>query len=198
MNLNELHNRIERWEDLRTEFKEWPVHSDDLAATLTAFANTDGGQLILGVAKDRRIVGVADADRAMQSLDSIAYQSCEPPLTIVQETIQADDGAIVVVVNVPKGAQRPYRTNRGVYYTRTSSGRRQTSRQELLRLFQATESMFYDETPVLRAGVDDIDFTSFARFIERYYSQRPEDFPKTQLIRNHGFDVAYIFLGFPA
>ena len=126
MNLNELHNRIERWEDLRTEFKEWPVHSDDLAATLTAFANTDGGQLILGVAKARRIVGVTDADRAMQSLDSIAYQSCEPPLTIVQETVLADDGAIVVIVNVPKGDQRPYRTNRGVYYTRTSSGRRQT------------------------------------------------------------------------
>ena len=177
MNLNELHNRIERWEDLRTEFMEWPVHSDDLAATLTAFANTDGGQLILGVAKDHRIVGVADADRAMQSLDSIAYQSCEPPLTIVQETILADDGAVVVVVNVPKGDQRPYRTHRGVYYTRTSSGRRQTSRQELLRLFQATESMFYAETPVLRAGTDDIEFTAFARFIERYYNQRPEDFP---------------------
>jgi len=177
MNLNELHSRIARWEDLRTEFKEWPVHSDDLAAALTAFANTDGGQLILGVNKARQIVGVADADRAMQSLDSIAYQNCEPPLTIVQETVQTVDGLVVVVVNVPKGDQRPYRTNRGVYYTRISSGRRQTSRQELLRLFQATESMFYDESPVLRATVEDIDFASFARFIERYYSQRPEDFP---------------------
>ena len=37
--------------------------------------------------------------------------------------------------------------------------------------------MFYDETPVLRAGIDDIEFTAFARFIERYYSQQPEDFP---------------------
>ena len=177
MDLNELHSRIARWEDLRTEFKEWPVHSDDLAAAFTAFANTDGGQLILGVKKDRQIVGIADADRVMQSLDSVAYQNCEPPLTIVQETVRTEAGAIVVVVNVPKGDQRPYRTNRGVYYTRTSSGRRQTSRQELLRLFKATESMFYDETPVLRASVDDIDFASFARFIERYYSQRPEDFP---------------------
>lgn len=177
MNSNELQGRIARWEDLRTEFKEWPAHSDDLAAALTAFANTDGGQLILGVNKARQVIGVADADRVMQNLDSIAYQNCEPPLTIVQETVSTVDGLVVVVVNVPKGDQRPYRTNRGIYYTRTSSGRRQTSRQELRRLFQSTESMFYDETPVLRASVEDIDFASFARFIERYYSQRPEDFP---------------------
>ena len=186
MNLNELHGRMAGWEDRRTEFKEWPVHTDELAAALTAFANTDGGQLILGVNKARQIVGVADADRVMQSLDSIAYQNCEPPLTIVQETVQTPDGLVVVVVNVPKGDQRPYRTNRGVYYTRTSSGRRQTSRQELLRLFQATESMFYDETPVLRATVDDIDFAAFARFIERYYGQQPQDFPSGYhgLLRN--------------
>lgn len=130
MNLNELHSRIARWEDLRTEFKEWPVHADDLAATLTAFANTDGGQLILGVNKDRQIVGVADADRVMQNPDSVAYQNCEPPLTIVQETVRTEAGAIAVV-NVPKRDQRPYRTNRGVYFTRTASGRRQTARQEL-------------------------------------------------------------------
>ena len=134
MNLNELRQRIARWEDLHTEFKEWPVHNDDLAAALTAFANTDGGQLILGVDKDRRIIGIADADRVMQTIDSIAYQNCEPPLTIVQESVLADE-TTVVVVNIPKGDQKPYRTNRGVYYTRTSSGRRQTSRQELLRLF---------------------------------------------------------------
>jgi ATP-dependent DNA helicase RecG len=176
MNLNELRQRIAHREDLHTEFKEWPVHNDDLAAALTAFANTDGGQLILGVDKDRRVIGVADADLVMRTIDSIAYQNCEPPLAIVQESILADE-TTVVVVNIPKGDQKPYRTNRGVYYTRTSSGRRQTSRQELLRLFQASESMFYDETPVLRANVDDIEITAFTRFIEQTYSQRPEEFP---------------------
>jgi ATP-dependent DNA helicase RecG len=78
MNLDELQDRIACREDLHTEFGEWRVHADDLAATLTAFANTGGGRLIVGVNKDRRIAGVTDADRAMQGLDSIAYQSCEP------------------------------------------------------------------------------------------------------------------------
>ena len=72
MNLNELRQRIAHWEDLHTEFKEWPVHNDDLAAALTAFANTDGGQLILGVDKERRIIGIADADRVMRTIHSLS------------------------------------------------------------------------------------------------------------------------------
>ena len=177
MNRLELQQRIEKWEDLHTEFKEWPVHADDLAASLVSFANTDGGQLILGVTKERNIIGIPDADRVMQAVDSVAYQNCEPPLTVVQETVGVESGEVIVVVNIPKGDQRPYRTNRGVYYIRATSGRRQASRQELLRLFQASESLFYEETLVLRAGLEDLDASAFEHFIQHAYGRSLEQFP---------------------
>jgi ATP-dependent DNA helicase RecG len=169
MNRAELQRRLHKWEDLHTEFKEWPVQADDLAASLIAFATTDGGQLILGVAEDRRIHGVADADAVMQKVDQVAYQNCEPPLVIVQETVAAESGAVVVVVNVPKGDQRPYRTSRGVHYIRTTSGRRRASRQELLRLFQAAESLFYDETTLTAATLADLDLPLFDRLTQTAY-----------------------------
>jgi ATP-dependent DNA helicase RecG len=75
MNLSELYERIARWEDLHTEFKEWPVHPDDLAASLVAFANTDGGQLIFGVSNNRPIVGVEDSDRVTRDVDNVAVNS---------------------------------------------------------------------------------------------------------------------------
>lgn len=165
MDLIELRQRIAQGEDLHTEFKQWPISSDDLAASLVAFANTDGGQLILGVDREGKVVGVPDPDRAMQKVDSIAYQNCEPPLTVVQETVSDEEGNIVVVVNVPKGDQRPYRTNRGRYYIRTTSGRRDASRGELLRLFQATESLYYDETVIFAAIQDDIDRSLIEKFL---------------------------------
>ena len=170
MNPGGLEQRIDRWEDIHTEFKEWPVNNDSLAAALVAFANTDGGQFVLGVRNDRRIVGVDDPDAAMQRIDQIAYQSCDPSLTIVQETVQIEDRT-VVVVNVPKGDQRPYRTNRGLYYVRTTSGRRLASRQELLRLFQTAESLFYDETAVLRASLSDLDLQRLERFVLTSYGR---------------------------
>jgi ATP-dependent DNA helicase RecG len=170
----ELQRRIDKWENLHTEFKEWPIRPADLAAALVAFANTDGGQLILGVADDRRFVGLNDPDAVMQTVDQVTYQNCEPPLTVVQETVRADNGAIVVVINVPQGDQRPYRTIRGDYFIRTSSGRRRASRQELLRLFQAVESLFYDETVVLRASSADLNAQAFDRFLRQAY-RRPLD-----------------------
>lgn len=166
MNLKELEERISQWEGLHTEFKEWPVHPDDLAASLVAFANTDGGQLILGVSESREIKGVQDPDRVARDVDNVAANNCEPPITVIQETLRPEGGGTVVVINVPKGDMRPYRTNRGVFYIRTSSGRRQASREELLRLFQATESLYYDETPMLRLSLNDLDLSAFQDFLE--------------------------------
>lgn len=180
MELITLQERITHWEDLHTEFKEKLVHPDDIAASLVAFANTDGGQFIIGVDKNRTIVGVEDTDRVLRDLDNIANNNCEPPITVIQEVLnpesQAELGKLdpasffqkkpVIVVNIPKGDMRPYRTNRGVYYIRTSSGRRQASREELLRLFQATESLYYDETPLPRLNIADMDRDALDRFLE--------------------------------
>lgn len=180
MNLTELTIRLEKGENLHTEFKEWPIQADDLASSLVAFTNTDGGQIILGVDNRGWVVGIDanELDRVTQFVDNVAFNNCDPPITIVQETIQDRQGRLVLVVNIPKGDQRPYRTNRGVYYVRTSSGRRQASREELLRLFQAVESLYYDETPVMRSRMDDLD----NQVIERLLKD----------IRLSGFDVTGI------
>lgn len=174
--------RIDSWENLHTEFKVWPVHPDDLAAVLVAFANTDGGDLILGVSEGREIVGIGDSDRVARDVDNIAANNCEPPITVIQETVRSEDGRTALVVHVSKGDMRPHRTNRGSYYVRTSSGRRQASREELLRLFQATESLYYDETPLLRLSVQDLDLAAFASYLEETgQSQLRDDDPQRLL-----------------
>jgi len=165
MDLTELRERIARWEDLHTDFKERLDSPDELARDLVCFANTDGGQLIVGVAKDRRVVGVEDPDAVNRMVDNVAFNNCEPPITVIQEVLH-DDGKRVVVINIPKGDRRPYRTNRGLYYIRKTSGCFQASQEELLRLFQATESLYYDETPLPRLSLGDLDLDAFDRYLE--------------------------------
>jgi ATP-dependent DNA helicase RecG len=176
MDLDELDRCIGQGENLHTEFKSRSAHTDDLAATLVAFANTDGGQLLFGVSDDGQAQGVGDPDSAMQRMDQIAQQNCEPSLTIIQESVKTAGDEAVIVVNVPQGDQRPYRTNRGDYFIRTTSGRRRASRQELLRLFQAAESLYYDETLVLRASLEDVDRYLFEHFLTQAYQRPLEDF----------------------
>jgi len=179
MDLTDLNTRLSKGENLHTEFKAWPVQPEDLATAIVAFANTDGGQLMLGVNDDGQVAGIdeGDLDRVAQLVDNIAYQNCEPPVTVVQETVASERGH-VRVVHVPKGDQRPYRTNRGIYYVRTSSGRRQASREELLRLFQSTESLYYDETCPARSRKVDLDDDALALLLEA--------------VRNQGMDVTDI------
>jgi ATP-dependent DNA helicase RecG len=160
MTLIELKTRIEQGENLHTELKLWPVHPDDLAAAIVALANTDGGQIFVGVDNNGQIVGIdpTERDRISQSLDNVARNNIAPPVTVIQETIVDEQGRLVLVVHIPKGEQRPYRTNRGIYFVRTTSGRQQASREELLRLFQATRSLYYDETPiVLASSITDVE-----------------------------------------
>lgn len=183
MDLMTLLELLSRGEDLHTDFKQTVGAPEELAKDLVAFANTDGGRLIIGVTDDRRIVGVADPDRVNRDVDNAAYNNCEPPLTVVQETIPTEDG-VVVVVNVPKGSQRPYRTNKGRYYVRTTSGCRDASREELLRLFQAVESLYYDETPLLRLGLKDLDLDAVADYIERTGQQDLAGMSYEALLRN--------------
>lgn len=184
MDLTELRIRIARWEDLHTDFKERLESADELAKDLVCFANTDGGQLIIGVGKDRRVVGVDDPDPLNRFVDNVAFNNCEPPISIIQEVLHADEKS-VVVINVPKGDQRPYRTNKGLYYVRTTSGCRQASREELLRLFQATESLYYDETPLPRLSIADLDLDALDRYLET--TGQAELIPdRKRLLRNWG------------
>lgn len=111
MDLVELTNRFTDGEDIHTEFKEDRPDPDDLAAEIIAFANADGGQIFIGVADDGQIVGAPDPNSLMRTIDNIAFNNCEPPVTIVQETVQDQSQRIVCVIHIPKGAQRPYRTN---------------------------------------------------------------------------------------
>jgi len=184
MNSAELRSRIQNWEDVHTEFKLQAVHPDELAAAIVAFANSDGGQLIIGVSNDRRVVGVTDLDKLRQYVENVATNNCVPPISISLATV-THDSETVLVITIPKGDQRPYRTDRGVYYLRTASGRRPASREELLRLFQASESMFYDESPLVRLGLEDLDLDAVRTFVERTrYAEGLPEIAQERLLRN--------------
>ncbi len=174
MTPEELREQILRWEDPHTDFKELVTDNAELAKDLVCFANSDGGRIIVGVAKDRTVVGVADTDRLLLSVDDVAFNRCLPPVTVVPEIVDLD-GRDVVVLNVAKGDQRPYATREGRYYTRSGTRCRTASREELLRLFQATQSLFYDEQPLARLNLADLDLDAVSRYLQNTEWTDPDE-----------------------
>jgi len=168
MNDTQLIEKLTKGEGFHTEFKEILPSRENLAKEIVCFANTNGGHLFIGVNDSGEITGMEDIDSAMLLIEDVAYQRCEPPITILQETITIE-GQTVLVVNIPKGSQRPYRTRSGQYYIRSSNRCRQASQEELLRLFQAGESMFFDEVIVGNSDYSDIDLYNFQDFLLKYF-----------------------------
>jgi ATP-dependent DNA helicase RecG len=164
MTPEDLRERIWRWEDPHTDFKQAIGKTTELATDLVCFANSDGGQIVLGVAEDRTVVGVDDTDALLLKVGDVAFQGCSPPVTVVPETVELD-GRAVVVLNVPKGDQRPYATKEGRYYIRSGTRCRAASREELLRLFQATQALFYDEQLLPRLDLGALDLDATARYL---------------------------------
>jgi len=175
MNKIELLEIVKKGEDSYTEFKEERAHSDQLAAEIVAFANTEGGNLIVGVSDEGEIIGVTNLDKEMQRIDNICANNCEPTVYTTIEKLVIDDKKILIV-KIPKGTQRPYRTNRGIHYIRTASGKRIASPGELRLIHQVSGAIYYDELPVPNTSIEDTDLEYFEEFLKKSLGGGIEDF----------------------
>jgi ATP-dependent DNA helicase RecG len=181
MSPDELRERILRWEGPHTDFKARIDSKEDLAKDLVCFPNSDGGQVVVGVAKERTIAGVDDPDALMLRVDDVAFNRCRPPVTVVPEVVRLED-VEVVVLNVAKGDQRPYSTASGRYYVRSGTRCRQPSREEILRLFQASGSLFFDEMAIRSLDLTDLDLEAVSRHLADLDLEDADD--PTRLLRN--------------
>jgi len=101
-----LRKLISGGENQRVDFKYCINDSKKIARTLSAFANTEGGILLLGVRDNGSIAGV-DSEEEYYMIDAAAKLYCRPevPVKIRQHNI---NGKTVIEVEVKKGTHRPY------------------------------------------------------------------------------------------
>ena len=109
MDLSEL---IARGEGEELEFKQKTTHPHRISRTLVSLANTRGGQVLVGVADDGRIVGVRDAEEELFLLRDAARHYADPPLeNLSLRELEDEAGRIVVLVTVPESAAKPHRAH---------------------------------------------------------------------------------------
>ncbi len=179
MTLAELHKNIQTGEDSARQFKVDVRNGESLAAEMVAFANSEGGVLFIGVADDGSVPGLSaqDVARINQLISNAASQWVRSPLTVQTENLALENGRIVIVLRVPKGADKPYFDKNGVIWLKTGSDKRRVqSKEELRRLFQMTDQFHADELPT-KAGIDKLDMLRFRDFLRDFYKQPLPDSP---------------------
>lgn len=77
--------------------------------SVSAFANTQGGRLLFGVANDGVLVGLADAQGDSEFI-SEAIKAQMDPVPEIDLSINEEDGKRFVVVEIKAGSETPYYT----------------------------------------------------------------------------------------
>ena len=163
----ELLEKIDLGEDSTIEFKGNPPQKGDLAAEIAAFANADGGVILIGVDDTREIVGLDSqnlADAETMTVE-ICADTLEPMVRVRTEKLRIDEKNLLKI-DVPSNLF--VHKSSGRYFIRLGSSKRQMTTEQLGRLIQnrsQARTFSFDEQFVPQTYRDTLRETLYRRFI---------------------------------
>lgn len=197
-------------EDSSIEFKEVVFENgrlkepnrEKMAHEIAAFANGQGGRLILGVTdRARDVVGIEDdkVSKTEEWVVNISQSSITPPVRLdtrlLQLPNQQGDLKTVICVDVPRSIS--VHQSAGRYYQRVGSTKQEMKPEVLARLFQHRSQarlIRFDESPVPRTTLEDVDKSLKQRFLKPNTPER-EQLLKLHLTAKDDYDEALSVCG---
>jgi len=189
----ELVRLVRGGEDTYLELKVRFSNVEKMIAEIIALANTAGGAIIFGVNDQLRIEGVDDPESVEEQLRDICAHQIQPPVFPYINKVAFDSGRRIVVLEVDDD-RRPHRTLDDRFYLREGAIKRETTREELSRLFHETHATCFEQVPVFQANIEtDIDESllwSYVRSVNPgYWGETTKGYPNDTVMRDMGLAV---------
>lgn len=159
MDKEELMKLIAKGENSHTEFKE--SYSSDVAKEICAFANADGGKVLLGVTDKNEIKGIEITNRLKSQIHDLV-SNFDPPLDV-----SITEAESVLIIEVPDGKNKPYSV-KGNFYLRKGTNSPQMNTDEIREFFQKEGLISFDEAPNNKFDLEkDFNAQAFQEFLRR-------------------------------
>lgn len=116
MTWEEIITLLEQGEGQSLEFEKFVPSPEDLARDMVAFANADGGKIVLGLDdKNKHLIGLDIQNEEFKNwVKDVGEKRCHPK--VVPETeIMEHAGKKIAIINVSEGEERPYKTDEICY-----------------------------------------------------------------------------------
>ncbi len=178
MNAIQLLDLISTGETSTVQFKQEMPHRDSLQQEIVAMSNSLGGYILMGVEDvtgqpkglSPELIEQYDRDIA-QIADNV-----KPIVYIQTEVVKLPDDINILVITVPEGINKPYKTPKGEIYVKQGSNKRLvTDNAEILRLYQQSSNLLADEMPVYGATLSDINRTAFEEYFKKEFGVSIEE-----------------------
>ena len=154
-------------------------YSDGIRKTVIAFANTDGGKLIVGVDDDGTVVGLDNPHDDMLKITNSLRDSIRPDVMVfISMIIDFINDKQVIVIEVERGTSCPYYLgNKGVrpggVFIRQGVSTVPASESAILKMIRETSGNRYE---IARSVEQDLTFTQTTK----YFTEKNIEFGKSQ------------------
>ena len=166
--MDDILKQIKAGEVSGMQFKERILDKYDIACELVAFSNSHGGKLVVGI-KDKtgetNALSYSEVQETTNLLSDIASENVVPSILIKIDTIEVEDGNLVVAT-VKEGLNKPYHDNKGIVWVKNGADKRKVfDNAELAEMMTDCGSFAPDEAGVRDATVNDLDATTIKQFL---------------------------------
>ena len=181
---------LSREEGQTFDRKSIRIKPKDLAVTMIAFANADGGDLVVGITDGKKeIEGVDGDEKILNEIRRTPFDFCAPSVNAQVEMVPCVDRTgkdnHVLVFHV-EPSLRVYVNQADEVFLRVGDKSKKLSFDERFQLMNDKGQSCYEETAVYSAELDDIDMSLVDDYCQKSgYSKSSMEF----LTENHGYVV---------
>ena len=174
MNKEEFEFLLKEGEGYNLEFKE--SFSSDISREICAFANGNGGKIVIGVSDDKKIKGIKITNGLRSQVQALS-RNIDPKLDIFIDEINN-----VMIINIPEGKNKPYSVN-GRFYLRQGANSQQLTRDEIRDFFQKEGRISFDERINKKFDMP-VDFNKEAFNLFLTKSKISPIIPRNEILKN--------------
>jgi ATP-dependent DNA helicase RecG len=164
---------VKKQESEILEFKPSLSQIKDIIEMISAFSNTKGGSIIIGVDDKRDIIGVDVGKKTIEGLANEIKQNTDPPI-YPSISVEDIDGKNVIVVEVKESKSKPVFAFDRVY-KRVGKSNHRVSSNEIRKMALEGKKIYWDEQICEEASLEDIDKGKVKRFLEKARFERRLD-----------------------
>ena len=164
--MNDIKQLIKNGESQHVEFKS--NFNIDVLESLAAFANTEGGMVLIGVSDKGKIVGVDLNSESIQHWVNEIKSKTEPAILVDADLIEIE-GKNIVSLSVKEYPIKPI-SLQGRYYKRIRNSNHLLSTVEIANMNLLSLQLSWDSYPAYGKTLDDLDTEAIKKFIEKVNS----------------------------
>jgi len=187
MKKQEFEKLLKDRENKDLDFKLDLPKPEKIAGLITAFYNSRGGKIILGVDDDRKPIGLKDPQRVEHKFTQIIRHYCkldeDPRIEFIKYK-----GKDFILIHCPKGKDTPYFV-RGEYTSRIriGSSNMPANKEETARLYREGSSKSQDIYPVENATLNDLDLEKIKTYLKKskLTKQLNKDYLTELMLKEH-------------